>query len=383
MYNCILLRPGELTLKGENRDTFERTLLENIRHTLRITDKETKVKKIYGGFILTEITDFEKVKCAMQEVFGLSLVCPAFMVKHDIEEVKIAAIKIINELKPENFKVETKRQYKKFEFSSMQINNLVGEYVINETKVKAKMQSPKCTIYVDVCDQSIFVYSEKLFSGQGLPVGCTGHVVVMISGGIDSPVSSYMSNKRGCYNTYLTFESFPFTSKQATEKVKELVRIISKYQKSTTLYIVPFTEVQKEIKAKCSEKNRTILYRRIMVRIANELATKIGAEAIVTGESLGQVASQTLINMSKIDDASKLMILRPLLTFDKQEIITVAEKIGTYKTSIQPFADCCTVFQPEKPTTRAKTDELEYDESKLDLTSLLSGLIEKAEIVKF
>jgi tRNA uracil 4-sulfurtransferase len=394
--DCILIRQGEISLKGKNREDFERKLLKNILLAVKRADDNIKVSKIYSGFVVENYfpESESKMVYAVQKVFGISNFCIAKKVDNDLDEIKKAALELAKKANPKTFKISTKRSNKNFKYTSMDLNRLVGEVVFETLNIAVQVTKPELTIYIDVSEKFTFVYGNKLPALGGLPVGCSGEVISMISGGIDSPVSSFLVNKRGCHITYITFESYPFTSKQSVEKVKELVEILSGYQTNTALYIVPFAEIQKEIKAKCSEKNRTILYRRMMVRIANKLAEnilindknkseKISAEAIVTGEAIGQVASQTLTNISCVEESSRLPIIRPLICFDKQEIINLAQKIGTYDISIKPHQDCCTVFQPENPATHARMSDILEDEGKLDVDNLIKSAIDKWEIVKF
>jgi thiamine biosynthesis protein ThiI len=381
--NCILVRQGEISLKGRNREDFERKLLKNLFFAAKIADKDAKVAKIYSGFVVENFSDENKTVKEIQKVFGISNICVAKKVDNDIEKIKIVALELAKKVSPKTFKIAAKRSNKNFSHTSMQINQDVGECVFETLNIPVKVKDPDLTIHIDVSEKFTFVYPNKISGLGGLPVGTSGEVISMISGGIDSPVASFLANKRGCHNTYITFESHPFTSKQAVEKVKELVEILSHYQTDTTLYIVPFAEIQKEIKEKCQEKNRTILYRRMMIRIANILAKNNCAEALVTGEAIGQVASQTLTNIGCVEESSDIPIIRPLITFDKQEIINLAQKIGTYDTSIKPHQDCCTVFQPQKPVTHAKLADLKADEAKLDVAGLILGVLDKAEIIEY
>lgn len=382
-YDCILIRLGEIALKGKNRSDFENALLSNIKDSLKIKDPNVKVSKIYSGYIVEGYSNEDKIKKALSKVAGLSIYCPARKVKNDIDEIKKTAKEIAKENKPESFKIDTKRSNKGFPMSSMDINRSVGEYVLNETNTKVSVTNPALTIYIDITEKGCFMYHQKIQGIGGLPVGTSGEVISLISGGIDSPVASFLANKRGCHITYLTFDSHPFTAIQAIEKVKELVKILSDYQTDTVLYVVPFADIQKEIKEKCYEKNRTILYRRMMIRIANEIAKKNGAKALITGEAIGQVASQTIDNISCIEEVTEIPIFRPLIMFDKQEIVDIAKKIETYEISIKPYADCCTVFQPANPATHAKISELLDDEAKLDCKKLILKALEKVEVVKF
>ena len=280
-----------------------------------------------------------------------------------------------------SFYIKVKRSYKKFPLKSMEISKEVGTHL---GKVKGKIVdfvTPEITLFIEIVENGAYVYTKKVKGIGGLPVSVSGKVMVLLSGGIDSPVAAYLTLKRGCKNIYVHFHSEPYTKESSRKKVEELARQIAEHQNETKIFMVPLIDIQKEVMTKTDKKYRIILYRRFMFRIAEALARKSKAKALVTGENLGQVASQTIENIHAIHSTINMPVIQPLITFDKQEIINLAEKIGTYKKSIEPHDDCCSLFVPKHPATKSDINIVISEESKLDVETLVRDALKKTEKV--
>ena len=374
----------EIGLKGKNRDFFEKKLVENIKKALK-PEFFDWVKRFPGRIVL-KLTEkgsknSKKIEQNLNYVFGISYFAFAKATKPQLKEIKKTALELISTQRGKTFKIETKRSDKKFPYSSQKVNELVGEYILNHTKDKTvKLENPKITCFIEILPKIAFLYIEKIKGLGGLPVTTAGKVVSLLSGGIDSPVASFLVQKRGAKIIFVHFHAYPYTSKVSIEKVEKIVEILNRYQFTSKLYLVPFAEIQKEILLKTQAKFRVILYRRMMFKIAETIAKKEGAHALVTGESLGQVASQTLENMGVIEEAVKMPVFRPLIGKDKEEIIQIAKKIGTYEISILPHEDCCARFIPKHPETKAKIGDIKKEEKKLEIKTLIQEGIKNAEI---
>ena len=281
------------------------------------------------------------------------------------------------------FRITTKRSNKQFKYDSQQINEQVGQYVLDNLENKTvKLKQPNLTCYIEVLENQAFVYTEKISGPGGLPVGVSGKVVCLLSGGIDSPVAAWYAAKRGLEIIFVHFHSYPHTSKESVHKVEKLYDKLQEYNVGEKLYLCPFIELQKKIYTQVPDKLRIIFYRRFMFRIAQEIAKKEGALGIVTGEAIGQVASQTLENIDAISEVVDMPIIRPVIGFDKKEIITKAQQINTYDISVQPHDDCCIVFMPKNPETKAKKQEIYGLEDKLDVDNLVSESVKKCRVEK-
>lgn len=384
MSGLILIRYGELALKGKNRVQFENQLIRNIREKLS-SFSGIKVKKTFGRvFVELNGQPMNPVVEELTEVFGVVGISPATEVESDLDQIRAAALELVQRLepRPRTFKVIAKRAWKGFPHSSQEINHLLGSYILkNSEGIRVDVHQPELALRVEVRREGTYLYGRDITGPGGLPVGSSGRVMLMLSGGIDSPVAAYYVLKRGAALEAVHFHSYPFTSERARQKVEDLGQVLTRYGGEIRLHIVPFTEIQTQIREKCPSPYMITIMRRFMVRISEELARRNGALALVTGESLGQVASQTLESMNAINDVTRMPILRPLVGMDKQEIMTVSRRIGTYDISILPYEDCCTVFQPKSPVTRPAVDRSRELEAQLDVETLVRDAVEATECV--
>ena len=383
-YTHIIIHYNEITLKGGNRPFFERVLVDNIKGFL----ENIKYNKIYkdGGKIIIEINkniDLEKIKETLENIPGISNFYFAVSEEKELEKINKKTVELLkNYLQTENdknnkiktFKIEARRSDKRFKFKSPEINAKVGEYVLENTKLKVDVHQPDLEIVIDVGNKDCFIYFEKTNGIDGLPVGTTGKLISLISGGIDSPVASYMMMKRGAKIVFVHFKNKTINN-TGDDKIKNLVKKLSRFQGRSKLYIIPFEEFQKEIIAKIPAKNRMIIYRRIMFKLAEMIAKKEKAKGFTTGDSLSQVASQTLENIGVIYNSANLPIFPPLIGMNKQEIIDLAVKIGTYETSIIPYQDCCSFLIARHPETKAKLEEIIKQEKILNIDEIVERII--------
>lgn len=387
MKEIVLIHYHEIGLKGRNRIFFEQKLAENLEKTFQDVSPRISISRISGRFIfeLSEKFDFKKIRERLSKVFGIAYFAFAFSSPSRIEAVQEASFDLLRDKKFETFKIKTKRSDKTFPLTSKEINARIGAFILKKfPSKKVDLEKPEITCFVEICRDQSFIYLEKIKGPGGLPLGSSGKVLVLLSGGIDSPVASYLMMKRGCKVVFCHFHSYPQTSKVSIEKAREIVKKFIDYQFESKLFLVPFLDIQKEIVAKCPLFLRIVLYRRMMLRIAELLAIREKAQALVTGESIGQVASQTLENMRNISEATRLFTLRPLCGFDKEEIIQLAQKISTFEISIKPYEDCCSLFVPRRPATRAKIESILAAEKNLRIEKLIKEAIKntKLELIK-
>ncbi len=380
----IVIHYGEIALKGRNRIFFENKLKANIKKTLH----KVKIKEIerLRGRLVINLAEAGQEKLAiegLQNVFGISHFSFGTAVEKDIEAIKETAWILLKNKSFDSFKIETRRAQKDFPINSMEVNKQVGAFVQKNCGKKVDLSEPEIACYIEITERAALLYTEKIPGLRGLPVGVSEKAVCLLSSGIDSPVASYMMLKRGVNLIYAHFHSQPFTSKASQENTDRLVQILNRYQFHCKAYFIPFIDIQKEIMAKAPSELRVLLYRRYMVRLAERIAKSEKAAALVTGENVGQVASQTLSNIRVVAEVTDLPILRPLAGFDKEEIIQQAKKIGTFEVSIEPYEDCCTLFVPENPQTRANPKMLTNAEKLLDVSKLMEQALEHAEIVTF
>jgi thiamine biosynthesis protein ThiI len=385
MYELLLVRYGELGLKGKNKSQFINRLVINIKRSLR--DLATReVKFTWGRIWVPVINDLEQTVQKLQRVFGIYSISPVIKTDKTLEAIQEAALKVLHDSLPQGgtFKVETRRSDKTFPLKSPDISKTIGAYLFRNSPdiYKAEMYHPQHTINVEIRDEGAFVFGRVIPGAKGLPVGSGGKAVLLISGGIDSPVAGWMALKRGVTFEAIHFQSFPFTSERAKEKVLDLCRVLAGWGGTIQLHVVHFTEIQKAIRQGCREEYGITIMRRMMFRIAERIAKKRKAYAIYTGESVGQVASQTLESMFTINNVTNVPVLRPLVGMDKEEIIKIAEKIGTFEISIRPYEDCCTIFLPDYPKIRPRLEEAEGMEANLDIEGLINEALEKTEILK-
>ena len=383
MNDIILLKLGEIVLKGLNRKSFEQKLMGNIRRrlaplgTFRVYCLQSTVY-VEGE----EGADMDAAFEAMQQVFGVISLSRAAPCEKNKEAIARLAIEYLRDEmeSAKSFKVESKRSDKAFPMTSIELSQYVGgELADAYPDTAVDVHDPELTVHIEVRDLAAYVHAAPVPGAGGMPVGSNGVAVTLLSGGIDSPVSTYMIAKRGVRLIPVHFFSFPYTSQQAKDKVVELGRQLTAYCGRMTMEVVPFTHIQEEIRDKCPEEYFTLIMRRFMMRIAQHIAEANGAKAIVTGENLGQVASQTMEAMASTQAVTHLPVLQPLIGMDKEEIITIARKIGTFDTSILPYEDCCTVFTPRHPRTRPQVSEVEAAESALDVDTLVQEAIQGIE----
>ena len=379
MKEIILIKNGELALKGLNRSTFEDILIKNIRRRLKpLGDFEYRKEQSTVSVVpVDDSVDMDEVNERIARVFGIACYSRALQVEKNMEEIlKYAPEYLAEQLKnAKTFKVEGKRSDKKFPLTSPQMSAEVGGAVLeNFPHLKVDVKNPDVLITIEIRDKYAFIRGNQTKGAGGMPTGTAGKSAILISGGIDSPVAAYMMAKRGLTLTAIHFASPPYTSPQSEEKVHELLRQVSKFSGNITLFTVGFTEIQEQIRDNCPEDLFTLVMRRFMMRIAEKIAEKEECKALITGESLGQVASQTLPALACTDAVVSMPVFRPLIGLDKDEIIAVSRKINTFDISIQPFEDCCTVFTPKHPKTKPQISILENAEKALDV----DGLIEKA-----
>ncbi len=349
MEKVIVVHYGEIATKGENRAFFERKLVEAIRRV-----SGGKAKRRYGRI---EVEYNDKVAERLAKIPGIRYYGVGYKTSLSLDEIREAALKVLPE-SFETFKIDTSRSNKNFPLNSIEINRDIGEFVVKKTGRRVDLKTPDVTVWIEICDKEAYVYSKRVDGVGGLPVGVAGRVVALISGGIDSPVAAFMAMKRGCEVVAVHFFNQTMHSPKVREKIKTLVQKLAEFQGEVRLYMVPFQDVQMEIIRKVPPKLRMVVYRRSMMRMANLIAEKEGCRGIVTGDSLSQVASQTLENLNVVYSASKIVVLPPLIGMDKEEIVNLARKIGTYEISILPYDDCCSFMIARHPETRARLEDV-------------------------
>ena len=371
---------AEVGLKGKNRIFFEKRLTSNIKVALRGTGY-TEVKRLHDRILvrLGINADISEIKKRLQQVMGIAYFELACSTERDITAIKETALQQIQGMTYRSLKVETRRTDKTFPLTSPQISAEVGGYLIEKTGARADMHNPDVVCWIKITQKNAYISTEKIPGIGGLPVGVSGKVLVMLSGGIDSPVAAWQMIKRGAKAVFIHFYSYPYTDKASLEKVIELAQILAVSNYRSMVYLVPFAELQQVIVTGTPAPFRVLLYRRMMTRIAQRVAALIDAEALVTGESLAQVASQTLTNLRTIEAIADIPILRPLIGEDKAEIIEKAQRIGTFDVSTRPHQDCCSLFVPKHPATRASLVELDEAESDLDIEALVEEALNNLE----
>jgi len=382
--NAVVIHYHEIALKGRNRPLFIRRLVDNLQTATEGLGVE-KITVPWGRIILSLSpgSPWEEMERRLSGVFGVANFSSARRCSRNIEEIEKTAAAAVEGKKISSFRISARRGDKSFPISSSEINRRLGRSIQDRTGARVDLEHPEFTLYVEVLKKEVLIYTEKYRGPGGLPVGISGVVASLLSGGIDSPVASYLMMKRGCTVHFIHFHSYPFVSKASWEKAEELVEDLTRFQFCSSLSLVPFGAIQREIVASAPPPLRVVLYRRFMVRIAEALAGREGAMALVTGESLGQVASQTLENLTTIQEAAHLPILRPLIGFDKEEIIQVARRIGTYPISLQPDEDCCKLFIPSNPSVAARREDVLRAERDLDLSRLIKCAFDQVERREF
>ena len=389
MYQAILVRFGEISLKGNNRSYFVNKLIANIKQQLKGTGN-FKIERTYGR-IYIYIEDkprnyLEKLKI-IPGIVSISPVAIAPLEFEKIKELSLDVFKYSVSNYPTTFKVETSRPNKKFPLKSPEINREIGAYIlkninkVSNDRLTVNVHQPEHLVNIEIRKDKTLIYTETIEGPGGLPVGTSGKGLLLLSGGIDSPVAGWLGLKRGMTLDAIYFHSFPYTSDRAKEKVLDLAKILSKYGGRINLFVSHFTDIQMEIQKHCPAKYNVTIMRRIMLRLASRIAQQNDNLVLLTGESIGQVASQTLESINVINEVTNLPILRPLITMDKTEIIKIAREIGTYKTSILPYEDCCTIFVPKHPVTRPTLEDARRAEEKLEIQKLIEESIAKSETI--
>jgi len=394
MTPVIVLHFGELMLKGKNQSFFIKILMQNIKNFLDKKDYNKIIRK--EGKIVVEIKEalfhptFLSAEASakaevglLKKLPGISNIAFGYQLKPDIDKIKKIALQIAKENPAESFKIQTSRSYKKFNLNSMEISKQVGGFVKDQTKMEVNVTKPELLISIEIAKNQAYVLGPKINGPGGLPTGSSGKVICMMSGGIDSPVAAYMMMKRGANVILFHAQNKTITQKQTQDKIEKLAATLSEFQKPIKLHTAPFTDIQKQIIANTESSYRMIVYRRFMHRLAEEIRKKEKAKALVTGDNLAQVASQTMENLTLISSATNSLIFRPIIGFNKQETIDLAEKIGTYKISIQPYADCCSYLVAKHPQTKGKLADVKKFEKKMDIDKLVKEAIDKIEIKYF
>lgn len=400
MYDVIIIRYGEIALKGDNINDFISQLVSNIkRATVDLGDFE--ISTIYGRiFLYAENDKIEKIAARLVNVPGIISLSPAHRFRigkkiadfneQDFEELKNRAVELFKaevQSYPTTFKVETTRADKSFPIESPELNSELGGEILREVESKTAplsvdVHQPEHLFEVEIRRGKIYLFVRREAGPGGLPVKSSGKALLLLSGGIDSPVAGWLGLKRGLTLNAVYFDSPPYTSERAKEKVIDLAKVLSRYGGEIKLQIPYFTEIQQEILKKCPRRYTVTIMRRMMIRIANRLAEMNNELALVTGESLGQVASQTLEGLRSSDEVAEFPVLRPLITMDKNDIIALAKRVGTYEISIRPHEDCCTIFVPDNPATQPKLDTIHFGEEDLDIEKLIDRAVKKMEVIK-
>lgn len=383
----IFIRYGELTTKGRNRRDFINRLQSNIKRVFH--DISPLTIRSERDRMHIDIENEEKFNILMErlpKVFGIHSFSPVATCEKDLDEMKKLAVQIMDQFKDEDitFKVEVRRSDKTFPLESHELQRELGGHVLSRFKnLTVQVKKPDIELRVEVRKDAIYMMAQVIYGAGGMPVGSNGKTLLMLSGGIDSPVAAYLLMKRGVRIEAIHFFSPPYTSDHSLQKVKDLTNELTKFGANIRLHVIPFTEIQVLIKDRVPKNTIMTTTRRLMMRIADEVRKEVGALGIATGESLGQVASQTLESLTAINDVTNTPILRPLIAFDKLEIIDIAEKIGTYETSIRPYEDCCTIFTPANPKTKPNVEKVSYYESFTDFDELIERAVKNREVYSF
>ncbi len=379
MHTHVIIHYGEIGIKKGNRLFFEKALARNIRRKL----SGEKLKRGYGRFVieLNEGSDKNKIASALSSTFGIANF--AFVLKSDLnlDDIISRSVALAKESDAATFRISANRANKSFPLTSLQVNEVVGGAVMDLGK-KVELRDPELDINIEITNRAAYIYSDIQQGPGGLPVGVTGKVISLISGGIDSPVASVLAMKRGCKCVLVHFHNYTLYQESVKKKIVQLAEKLSVYNGHTRLYVVPFAELQKEIIARVPAEYRMLAYRRAMLRIAEVIRENERAKAFVTGDNLAQVASQTLDNLDVIYSVANKPVIAPLIGYDKKDIIKLAEQIGTYSTSILPYDDCCSAFIAEHPATKSTREELDEMEKDIDFGALIKDAVEKAEILE-
>lgn len=384
--DIILLKYGEISLKGLNRPMFEKQLLANVAKALAPLGKFLIRKSQSTVYVepLGDDIDMQAATERLSKVFGIVNICPAAKCQKTIEDIERTTLECLSQidLNGKTFKVEAKREDKQFPMNSPQLCRHMGAVILKNTEgLSVDVHNPDILVQIEIRKEA-FIFTQKVSGAGGMPVGTAGRAALLLSGGIDSPVAGWMISKRGVVLDAVHFHSHPYTSDRAKEKVIELAKIMTQYTGPIRLHIVPFTDIQLDIIDKCPKNYLTIIMRRLMMRIAEKIARESGAMALITGESIGQVASQTMESLVVTDNAVDMPVFRPCIGMDKEEIVAISKKIDTYETSILPYEDCCTIFVPKHPKTKPSISEIQEAEKLLtDPEGMMEKAIQDREII--
>ena len=390
MFTAFLIKYAEIGVKGRNRYMFEDALVDQIRFALDKVDGEFKIRKTQGRIYVDAVSEFdsEETVDALKKVFGISGICPMIYVEDEgFEKLSETIVDYIGNVYPEKnktFKVFARRARKNYPMSSMEINCELGGVILDAyPDMKVDVHNPEIELSVEIREK-IYIYSETIPGPGGMPVGTGGKAMLLLSGGIDSPVAGYMISKRGVKLEATYFHAPPYTSERAKQKVVDLAKYVSAYSGPMNLHVINFTDIQLAIYEKCPHDELTIIMRRYMMRIAERIACETGCLGLVTGESIGQVASQTMQSLISTNEVCQLPVYRPLIAFDKQDIVDISEKINTYETSIQPFEDCCTIFVAKHPVTKPNVNVIRGHEQNLEdvIDELVQTALDTREIIE-
>ena len=389
MFTAFLIKYAEIGVKGKNRYIFEEALVQQIKYAVRRCDGEFKVSRTQGRIYVEALTrfDFDEVVDNLKKVFGISGICPVVYAEdRGFEALGEELVRYIGEVYPETekrFKVNARRARKNYPLTSMEINCKAGELLLDAyPKMKVDVHRPDILLHIEIREK-IYIYSETIPGPGGMPVGTGGKAMLLLSGGIDSPVAGYMIAKRGVKIDAVYFHAPPYTSERAKQKVVDLARIVSRYTGPIYLHVINFTDIQLYIYEKCPHEELTIIMRRYMMRIAEHIAKETECLGLITGESIGQVASQTMHSLAATNEVCTMPVYRPLIGFDKMEIVAVSEKIDTYETSIQPFEDCCTIFVAKHPVTKPNLNIIRRHEQNLQekMDELVETALKTEELI--
>jgi thiamine biosynthesis protein ThiI len=381
----FVIHYNELGLKKGNRDYFENALCANVNTVLQDCGAE-RARRISGRILLplkkeASEADIARIKERLARVFGIAYFGEAWGSPQAVENLETNAWTLMESRVFKSFRIDARRGDKSFPHTSVEINQRVGAYVKERSGARVDLENADLTCWIEIVEKYALIYVERLRGPGGLPVGTSGKVVVLLSGGIDSPIAAWKMIKRGCTPVFVHFHSFPYTNKESQEKAKQIVQLLSSYSLRAKIYLVPFAEIQRHIMVDTPLDTRVILYRRYMLRLAEQIALREKARVLVTGDSVGQVASQTIENIDVISRAVSMPILRPLIGDDKIEIVEVARRIGTYDISIQPDQDCCSLFVPKHPETKANLAEIEKSEARLDIAEAMRAAMNASEVL--
>ncbi len=376
---------GEIFLKGRNRNTFYKTAINNIKRNIRDIGYDDMFQESSKLYIKADRDKFDRLIKEIKKVFGIVYISEVVRCEKTVEDISKTSIDLVKYYdfdKDTTFKVESKRTDKSFALTSPKLSAKIGGDILGKyNDLNVDIHKPDFTVFIDVKSKA-YIYIKRVEGLGGLPLGSGGEGLLLLSGGIDSPVAGFLMAKRGMNINAIHFHSYPFTSKRAHQKAMDLAKILSAYTGKMTVYSVNLAEIYKAISKNCPRRETTILSRRFMIRIANKISEKYSYQALITGESLGQVASQTIESVSVINDSSKLPILRPLIAMDKKDIIEISEKIDSYEKAIEPYDDCCSIFAPDSPVTKPKLKYIEKSEENLDIEELENQAIDTMEIIE-